>query len=526
MATATKKRSTKSSKSKSPARRYVGKPAGVIQHRVEAVGPSHFGVVSVDCAKRRSKWMLLDFYGRVLIEPTEVEHNAGCLAAMTARIKEALAEFSIKDSIAAVEMTGIYHKPVQAALRKAGMDTRTVHPFASKHCRRPLHPDQKTDDNDLEAIFHAAINGYGLAILPVDEIYQSLQRLTRHRGNLVKQRAKLQVQIRGMMHESMPGYDELFIQHQFFKKSVAMPVAKKFSSAAAIKRAGADGLAKHLKQQKIRSHHSTLDRIVAWSHTAAEPTGLAAMLTDQWSGLFKVWELLTEQIKTTEREMACFLVKTPYVLLLSVTGINVVSAAGLAGEAGPIEHYASARAINGRAGLYPSRYQSDTVDHQGGLSRSCNRRLRGATMMVAKNLIKCHPYYRGLSAFWEKQKVDPRDRHCRIANRAMRMVYQLVGGRQVWRGKGVERDAILSKLREFHRDHHSNLDRAIADMHEAVAWLPKSTYASEAKPLQEFAAKKRRGPQPIGDLLFGLLIRLGVKPEKPVESETSEALKS
>jgi len=39
------------------------------------------------------------------------------------------------------------------------MDTRTVHPFASKHYQRPLHPDLKTDDNDLAAIFHAAING-------------------------------------------------------------------------------------------------------------------------------------------------------------------------------------------------------------------------------------------------------------------------------------------------------------------------------------------------------------------------------
>ena len=212
--------------------------------------------------------------------------------------------------------------------------------------------------------------------------------------------------------------------------------------------------------------------------------------------------------------------------LLSVTGINVVSAAGLAGEAGPIEHYATARAITGRAGLYPSRYQSDTVDHQGGLSRSCNRRLRGAAMMVAKNLIKCHPYYRGLSAFWATQKVDPRDRHCRIANRAMRMVFQIVGGRQVWRGKGADCETILSKLRMFHRDHHTDLDRMIADMHEALAWLPRSTYASEAKPLAEFAAKKRRGPQQIGDLLIDLLSRLGVTQENVVQSKPSEALKS
>ena len=147
-------------------------------------------------------------------------------------------------------------------------------------------------------------------------------------------------------------------------------------------------------------------------------------------------------------------------------------------------------------------------------------------MMIAKNLIKCHPYYRGLSAYWEKQKVDPRDRHCRIANRAMRMVFQLVGGRQVWRGKGVDREAILSKLREFHRDHQTDLRRMIGDLNEAFGWLPKHTYASEAKPLAELAGKQRRGPQPIGDLLLGLLIRLGASQKKPVESESSEALKS
>jgi hypothetical protein len=132
--------------------------------------------------------------------------------------------------------------------------------------------------------------------------------------------------------------------------------------------------------------------------------------------------LFDKQIDASETEMASFLVKTPYILLLTVTGFNIVSPARLAGEAGPIEHYATARAINGRAGLHPSRYQSDEVDRRdGGLVRQCNRRLRSAAMLVAENLIKCNAYYRGLSANWAQQKVDPRDRRCRIANRAMRM---------------------------------------------------------------------------------------------------------
>ena len=53
------------------------------------------------------------------------------------------------------------------------------------------------------------------------------------------------------------------------------------------------------------------------------------------------------------------LVQTPYVLLLSFPGINVVSAAEFAGEMGPIANSPDDGAITGRAGLYPSRYQSD-----------------------------------------------------------------------------------------------------------------------------------------------------------------------
>ena len=53
----------------------VQKPSGTIHPRVQKVGPEHFGIVSVDCAKARSKWMLCDFYGNVLIPPTTVDHR-------------------------------------------------------------------------------------------------------------------------------------------------------------------------------------------------------------------------------------------------------------------------------------------------------------------------------------------------------------------------------------------------------------------------------------------------------------------
>ena len=147
-------------------------------------------------------------------------------------------------------------------------------------------------------------------------------------------------------------------------------------------------------------------------------------------------------------------------------------------------------------------------------------------MLVAENLIKCHPYYRGLSALWKQRKVDPRDRRCRIANRAMRMVYQLVGGRQLWRGKGVDREYLLAKLQAFHRVHKTPIEQSIRDLNEAFAWLPESAYGEEAKPLEELVRKTHRGVKSIGELLLPLLIRLGVANEKEVTSNTSEVRSS
>ena len=224
MVTKTRKRKSAGSK-----KRFIGKPTGQIQQRVQAVGPEHFGVVAVDCAKRRSKYMLCDFFGKVILEPVAVEHTTGGLQVMTQLVAEACKTAELTDTIIAVEMTGIYHKPVQRAFRKAGFDTRIVHPFASNHYRQPLHPDLKTDDNDLEAIFHAAVKGYGLVTLPVGEVYQSLQAVSRHRHNLVKQRGRLMVQIRRLLHQTMPGFADLWEDDKLFHRSIALPVALQFT---------------------------------------------------------------------------------------------------------------------------------------------------------------------------------------------------------------------------------------------------------------------------------------------------------
>ena len=505
-------------------RRWIGRPNGIIQPRIQLAGPERFGIVAVDCAKQRCKWMLADFYGNVIVEPTTVDCNREALRAMTLQARAACDQAGIVDSVVAIELTGVYHKPVVRAFRKADFETREVHPHAAKHYRNVSHPDRKTDDNDLEGIFQAACHGFGLIKPPLDELYQSLQIYARHRRNLIQQRSRLQVQIRNLLHQTMPGYADLFEQERLFKKSIAIDVARHFKSAAQIRSTGVEGICRYLKQKKIHFRRPTVERIVAWSASAADADPLASLQHAVWCDLDDHRRKMTDQIREVERKTASFLAKTPYILLLSVTGINVVTAGELAGEAGPIEFYASAAAINGRAGLFPSCYQSDEVEHNDGpLARHANRRLRSSLIRIADCLSKHHPQYRGLSEKWRTLRVDPRDRRCRIANRASRLIFQVVSGRQFYRRRGVAQEYLLAKLVEFHRQHESPADATAACLSAALAWLPKSTYRSEAQRLEEHLKKRSRRVQPIAELILPLLVRLGVRPENDLNSTPSEA---
>ena len=166
-------RAPKSKKHSSSAPQTIHKARGVISPRVQRVGPEHFGIVCVDCAKARSKWMLTDFYGRILVPPTEAEHTQACFAAMIERLRTALEQAGIRDQIVVIERTGRYHRPIQRAFAKAGFEVRIIHPLTTKQHRQSANPGNKTDDTDLAAMQRGAVNGFGLFEPPVGPIRDS-----------------------------------------------------------------------------------------------------------------------------------------------------------------------------------------------------------------------------------------------------------------------------------------------------------------------------------------------------------------
>jgi hypothetical protein len=112
-------------------------PHGQLTDRVQQVGPEHFGIVSIDCAKARSKYMLADFYGRVLIPPTFLPHTRGNLQAALQRIDQAMGDHDLRDLAVAIERTGEY---LPSARWRCTLGTPFYQPAISP-ARRPGQQD-------------------------------------------------------------------------------------------------------------------------------------------------------------------------------------------------------------------------------------------------------------------------------------------------------------------------------------------------------------------------------------------------
>ena len=458
---------------------------------------------------------MADYFGNLLIKPQTVEHRGVFFKLAVEMIREAQQQHDIQDTIIVVERTGNYHLPPKRAFSRAGFETRVVHPFATKQYRMPADPGNKTDETDLYAQHRAAVAGFGLCELELEPRYRDLKLRARHRRNLVMKAGSLACQIREHLHLAMPGYAGLF--DHLFEFPTGLMIAARCDSPAKLIRLGRVRLSNYLRKKKIRHQMRTIDKVLAWAAQATDdPIQDGPMHHAIWTDLYELYQLFHRKIFAVERQLASDVVQTPYVRLMAIPGINVVSAAELAAEMGPMSGYANANAITGRAGLFPSRYQSDQTDHdRGSLVRHANRRLRCVLMRVAENLTcHCH-YYRGQAEVDKARGVDKRASRVKIAKRFSRLALACVAGDQPMRHPCFQKpDSILEKLRRFHQAHQTPMDVLLADLEATVEQLPYNTCNHEAAivaDVLEQRQRRQRGAQAIGDVLPAVLARLNIR---------------
>lgn len=526
---------SKSPKSKSRSsrktkhRQSLQKPNGVISPRVKKVGAEHFAILCIDPAKMRSETMMADYLGNILMQPSTVEHLAATLQNHIQLVKDTLVKNAIYDSIVTIERTGNYHLPIQKVFVQAGFEVRLVHPFATKQYRLPADAGNKTDATDLFAQHRAAVAGFGLCESPLPPLYERLQLRVRHRRDLVEKSSAIACQIREHLHLCMPRYTNLF--SNFFSHQPAITIARVLGSPQAIVDIQIDGLRKLLSENALRFQTATIEKIFAWAQQTAKlvPVPLPETHRMICNDLFELYLSIEKRISRLEAEIAGDLAQTPFIRLLAIPAINVVSAADLAGEMGPIKHYANANAITGRSGLYPSRYQSDQTDHPGSIVRTANRRLRAALMRIADNLANLNCHFRLTAASEEILKIAKQATRVKIAKRFTRIAFACLAGDAPLKHPCCrDYNSIIEKLRSFHEQHGTPLDQTLKDLENVVTQLPMKTKSLEAEIVSQSLTQRltaRRGPKHVGELLTSILAQLNATsqtlPPKPSEEQTA-----
>jgi hypothetical protein len=322
----------------------------------------------------------------------------------------------------------------------------------------------------------------------------------------------------------MPGYAECFC-HLWDDSPAPLLFARHTTSAEAVRQADLAGLQQIAVQAGLRCRAETFHKILAWARQAPPDAGHTLDRRRILVSLDDDRLTKTRHILELERELAHRVVHTPYVLLLAIPGINIVTVADLAGELGPIPLYLNANAITGRAGLMPSRYQSDQVDCANGpLRRRGNRRLRAVLMQTADNLVQCNHHFKARAEQWTRAGKDPRWVRVKVAKIFSRLAFALVAGRQLFPHPCCQpRHYILSKLLTFHSEHRTDPLALRQDLEAAVEQLPLKNRAAEAEPLQEAldALGRRRGPQPLAEIIPLVLARLAARVVQSTPSESA-----
>src|SRR5262249_18506911 len=161
----------------------------------------------------------------------------------------------------------------------------------------------------------------------------------RHRRDLVRKGAALNCQIRDHLEAALPGYAACF--DKLWESPIPWHLLRHYPTAAQLRAAGLTTLCHSLRQAGIRFQQRTVQAVLDWAEPAARGEVAASQHVRIALALYEDRLRKNQEIQALERELAGRLAQTPYVLLLSFPGINVVSAADFAGEMGPIAHSAN-----------------------------------------------------------------------------------------------------------------------------------------------------------------------------------------
>ena len=307
-------------------------------------------IVAVDIGMEMNRGYCTTPDGRD-IKPFKFDNTREGMDKLWGMVMASKNRFQCEEIIVGYESTGPYGEPMVHYLMKKPVMLVQVNPMHTKRVKEisdnsPL----KTDDKDPRVIADIIKLGRTLSIVIPEGDAAYLRRLNNSRERHVGERTALLNQLQQLVFLLFPEFKKVF---KNIKCITPLYLLKKYPTPEAISVLDKDTLGKEMRKQsrgKFREQHAEM-LIRFAKNTVGIKEGVLGLSMDIRHILAQL-EMLNTLIGEIENEMEIALGRIPYSSkLLSITGLGVVSVAGIIGEVGDFKKFQTRGEIMKLAGL-------------------------------------------------------------------------------------------------------------------------------------------------------------------------------
>lgn len=347
-------------------------------------------VGAIDYAKKDHVVMLCNGNGDILRKPFAVKNTPEGVDFLIEEMQAACRYHKInpKHAFFGGEDCGSYTENFADCLREKGWLVAGLNAEDTKKQRENLQAS--TDRLDLLGIARMLINRRGNCAPSQSGPYRNMRTLVRHRRKLVTLATEERNRMHCLVDRLFPGYLEekksgltpfhapslRLMEDHFSAEQIAK--RKRSTLAGLISRAGGQ----HAEETaaKLQSYASSVLRA-----TPEYVPTLQLSLTQHVA----LYRCLQDNLDTLEREIAIWLAQTQGAFLMTVRGIGMVLAAGVAAEIGDPLTQRPVNNLVSYAGIIPRVSQTggpDSEAHVGSVAHRCNKILKDYIVQSASHI--------------------------------------------------------------------------------------------------------------------------------------------
>lgn len=351
-------------------------------------------VLSVDVAKNKSMFLLINSEGKVLMDAKEYEHNLSNFE----EIKKRIDSFNLKNLTVFMESTGTYHLPVERYFKRNNFNVIVINGLSSKNNFNSLRKT-KTDKQDCfklaKLFFITEHKQHKLTIMPN---YQNLKLLARQYFFLINQNVNCKNRLKRLINLCFPEYEFIFKNGNIFEDT-ALNFIQAFPHAYIVKEKRIDALYNNLYKSNgrhLRAYKSLANRIKEYAKNSYPGVDENSADVQNLVLMAKLVQHNQNEILEIKEKMISLAQTSPlFHIIISYYGIGELSASLLIGELGDFTRFDNEKQLIAFCGLDPTITQSGkSINIHGPISKRGDKYIRKILFNICQNIIKiCAKYY-------------------------------------------------------------------------------------------------------------------------------------